>query len=138
MSIKIIYTEIAELILKDIFLEIRMLEGANMNLANTIKHYETIKTITGNRNYLALIDAANYFTIDSEALHYASLPEATHKRLAAAHYRSSLANSLTTKYFISSYKPSIPIKLFETKAEAVEWLQSIHNALMATGNSPKN
>jgi hypothetical protein len=138
MSIKIIYTSIAELTFKDsAFLEIKVLDGANMNLKNTREHYEAIKTLTNNNNYMALVDVSNYFTIESEALRFASLPETIGKRLASAHYRSSIANSLTTKYFIANYKPPFPIKIFETKAEAIEWLRAIYNGLMATGSSIK-
>jgi hypothetical protein len=132
---KIIYTKIAELRYKEeeALLFIKVLEGAAMNLENTKNHYEAIKNLTGNKKYLALVDASNYFTIEPAALEYASMPQVVENRIATAHFNSSFANSLTTNFFKAHYNPPIHITIFETKREALEWLKSIHATIFQTG-----
>ena len=95
---KIVYTKIAELnfIEGESILNIKVLEDAVMNFENTKAHYETIKELTGNKKYLALVDVSNSFKIEPEALAYSALPEVLSNRIAAAHYNSSASNTLTT------------------------------------------
>ncbi|HTL81026.1 MAG TPA: hypothetical protein VL651_04950 [Bacteroidia bacterium] len=105
-------------------LHIRMLEGADLNLENTIAHYNAIREITGGKKYFALIDAKEYFTMSAEALRYTSSKEVTENRIAAAHYNSAAANKLTADFFRKYYKPPIPIRVIDSKEEAIAWLLS--------------
>jgi len=125
-------TAIAELSydVDDSLLHIRMMKGAEMNIENTIEHYRTIERITGGKKYLALVDASEYFTIDSETLKYTSLPQTIEKRIATAHYQSALGNKLTMDFFRKFHKPPLPVNLFETKEEAIEWLKRQWNETM--------
>jgi hypothetical protein len=132
---KLAYTQIAELRHneEDCILSIKILEGAEMTLENTRMHYHTINKLTENKKYLALVDAANFFTVTPEALKHSSLPEVLSNRIATAHYNSSTMNKLTTNFFATYYRPPIPIRIFNTKKEAVAWLKSIHRANVANG-----
>lgn len=126
---EIVYTDIAELRYKtdDIILNIKILEGAEMNLANTKRHYQLINELTRNKKHLALVDAINFFTITPEGLHYSSRPETVANRIATAHYNCSAVNKLTTNFFVNYYRPPIPIKIFDTKEEAIAWLKLVYN-----------
>ncbi|MCW3075935.1 MAG: hypothetical protein JWO32_544 [Bacteroidetes bacterium] len=106
-------------------LHIEMVSGAEMTLENTIEHYRIIKRLTANKEYAALINAANYFAIDKEALKYGSLQNAIGKRTASAHYNISDANRLTVNFFKTQYKPQIPVGSFKSKAEALLWLKAV-------------
>lgn len=110
---------------KERLLHIRMLEGAELDLENTIEHYKVIEEITSGQKYFALIDSLEYFVMTTEALHYASMPEVVHQRMAAAHYRPSTGNRLTANFFSKTFKPELPVRVFETKEEATAWLASL-------------
>ena len=123
---KMAETSIAELIFdkKESILYMKIKEKSEMNLENTKEHYEVIKNLTENKRYAALIDTEFYFTADTEALEYASMPEIVSKRIASAYYNSSLANMLTTNFFKVNYKPQLHIEQFKIKEEALEWLRA--------------
>lgn len=123
---KTIQTEIAELIFdeKESILYMQTIEGANMNIENTKKHYEAIKKITGNNPYGALNDATIHLTIDAESLLYTSLPETIGKRIATAHYHAPLSVKMTLDFFKKNYNLPIPFESFKTKEAAVKWLKN--------------
>lgn len=104
-------------------LHIRVIEGAEMNLQNTIAHYQAIEKITGGKKYLALVDASEYYSILPEALTFAALPQTIEKRIATAHYQTSLSNKLTLDFYRKFHKPSLAINTFQTKEEATAWLK---------------
>jgi hypothetical protein len=122
---KTVCTAIAELSFdeNESLLHIRVLKDAEMNLKNTIAHYKLIGEITEGKNYLALVDATEYFSINSETLKYTSLPETIEKRIATAHYNPSFGNKLTMDFFRKKHKPDLPVNSFDTKEEAIEWLK---------------
>lgn len=124
---KIINTPLAEINFNhhDNILHIKILEGAAMNLKNAELHYKQINDLVGDKKYLALVDASDYFTMEKEAWQYASSKEVVSNRLAVAHYNSSFANKLATKFFKTSYQTSMPLEIFTTKEEAIKWLKSI-------------
>lgn len=106
-------------------LHIEMVYGAEMTLENTIEHYRIIKKLTKDREYIALINASEYFLIDKEALKYGALRENIGKRIASAHYNSNDANRLTLNFFKTQYKPNIPVGIFKSKADAMVWINSL-------------
>jgi hypothetical protein len=128
--VKLAYTDIAELRYKeeDSLLRIKIFEGAEMSLENSRRHYQIINQLTDNKRYLALVDATNFFTITPEALRHCSLPEVVNNRIATAHYNSSTMNKLTTNFFANYYRPPIPIRIFDSEQEALEWLRSMLRA----------
>jgi hypothetical protein len=134
---KLAYTDIAELRYSDKegILRIKVLEGAEMTLENTRKHYQMINKLTENKKYLALVNAGNFFSITAEALKHCSLPEVLSNRIASAHFNSSTMNKLTTNFFATYYRPQIPIRIFDTENEALIWLRSIYSANEAAEGS---
>jgi len=105
-------------------LHIKIREGADMSLQNAKTHYDLINEYIGNSKYLALVDASNFFTISKEAWKYASLKKVFSQRVAAAHYNSSFPNILAMKFYTAVHDTSVPLKLFNSEAEAREWLLS--------------
>ena len=119
-------TAIAELSYdaKESLLHIKVIEGAEMNIENTIEHYQAIEKITGGKKYLALVDASEYFTIDSDTLKFTALSTTIEKRIATAHYNAAFGNKLTMDFFRKVHKPRLPVDSFDTKEEAIVWLKS--------------
>lgn len=107
-------------------LHIKINEFAEMNLENTKIHYKMINELVKDRPYVALVEASNYYAIDKEAWKYASLNEVVSNRKAVAHYNPCLANRLTTSFFLRAYSSCMPVKLFNAKQEALEWLKEIY------------
>lgn len=110
---------------EDSILHIEMLPDADMNLETTKEHYDAINLITNNCKHYVLINSQNYFTIDSESFKYASLSSTIKNRLASAHYNCSFANSLTVNFYKNNHRPGIPMNIFNTKEEALEWIKSL-------------
>jgi len=123
---EIVQTPIAEIFFdkNNSILNIKVIEGAEMTLENTKEHYQKINSLVGDRKYLALVDAGNYYSVEKQAWEYASSKEVASNRLAAAHFNSSSANRLTTSFFKTAYDTPVPVQIFETKEEALAWLSS--------------
>lgn len=105
-------------------LHIEVRKDAEMNLENTQMHYEQINELVANKKYTALVDSTNYFSVDKEAWQYASLLKIVSNRLAVAHYNSCDANILTTSFFKKAYHTAMPVEIFNTKKEALDWLKN--------------
>lgn len=120
-------SEIAELIFlkEENILHIKIRQGSQMNLKNTVDHYDLINKITQGNKYKALVDASEYFTIDPDAFEYAATPAALENRIAAAHYNGEIANKITATYFKNHYQPPIPFQQFNSKEEAMAWLAEL-------------
>ena len=105
-------------------LYIKIIEGSEMNVNNTIEHYKLISKVTLNNHYGALIDGEHYIEADNDALKLAACPEILGKRIATAHFSTNIANKLTVLFFKNNIKPGIPIEYFRTEKDAVGWLKS--------------
>ena len=108
---------------KDSVLYIKMLEGAVLNLANTKQHARQMEELTLGKPYLALIDATNFFTMDEESLKFSSAPIKPPNRIAGACFNPTLANRFTVEIFRKFGNPKYPMEVFNTKAEAIQWLK---------------
>lgn len=105
-------------------LHIKLHDGARMDMENTRVHYDKINKLVAGKDYLALVDATNHYTVEKDAWYYASQKEIIANRKAIAHYNSSAANKLTTSVFKSLYNTSMPLQIFETKEQALKWLKT--------------
>lgn len=105
-------------------LHIKIIEGSEMNVNNTIEHYKLISQLTSNNHYGALVDGEHYIEIDYDALKLAAYPEVLGKRIATAHFSKNIANKLTVLFFKNNIKPHIPIEYFRTEKDAIGWLKA--------------
>ena len=104
-------------------LNIKMLKGAVLNLANAKHHGIKIQELTQNKPYLALIDTSHFFTIDEDALKYAAIPSKLENRIAAAYYNPNLANRFTVEIFRKIGNPAFSVQIFNKKEDALQWLK---------------
>lgn len=123
---KTIHTPIADINFNETerILHIKINEHAEMNLENTKIHYKKINDLVGNKKYLALVEASNYYTVEKKAWKYASLKKVVSNRKAVAHYNSCFANRLTTSFCKTAYNTSMPLQIFNTRKDAMKWLKS--------------
>ena len=99
-------------------------QDAEMTLTNAREHYNIIKKVVGNKKYVALVDAGNFYSIDAEAWKYASQKEIVGNRIATANYNVALPNKLVSKFFKEKYNTAAPFKIFSTYEEALVWLKT--------------
>lgn len=108
---------------KESVLHIKMLEGAVLNLANTKQHARQMEELTSGKPYIALIDTTNFFTIDEEIYKQSSTSLKPPNRIAGACFNPTLANRFTVEVFRKFGNPKYPMEVFNTKAEAMQWLK---------------
>lgn len=122
-----IQTSIAHLKFDEVesILHIDLVPGAEMDLEQTRSHYHIMQELTKGKPYIALVNAANYYNIDPEALRYSAQQNTIGGRVAAAHYNVSVANNLTVSFFKNQLKPGIPVGIFKTKEEALLWIAQL-------------
>ena len=109
-------------------LHIHLFDWAEMSLESTAEHYRIINELTNNDEYYALINAENYFSFDDDAFKHTITKEALGKRRASAHYNSSVANKLNVQAYNALYLPPIPVKYFDSKEEAMKWIEELKDA----------
>jgi hypothetical protein len=128
---KVIFTPIAEISFdeKARILHVNVLENAEMSLENAQEHYNKIKSLVGEKKYLALVNSSKYYTIEKEAWEYASNKEIVANRVAVAHYQSLVSNKLTANYFKATYQTAMPFRIFESREEALSWLRGFEHHL---------
>jgi hypothetical protein len=88
--------------------------------------------LTDGEKYYALIDTSNHLETTLEARNYYSTSEFSKYRNADAFVVTSLAIKLVVNFYLKFNKPPVLSKMFNSKAEAFEWLLEIKN------NSNKN
>jgi len=95
--------------------EILDLEAAK----NTVK---SRLQFTDNKTYPVVIDITNIRTVTKEARDYLSRGEAISHLSAAAIIANSLATRLLFNFFLTFSKPALPMRIFNSKDEAIKWI----------------
>ncbi|MBL7894663.1 MAG: hypothetical protein JNK50_05150 [Bacteroidia bacterium] len=95
-----------------------------ISLEDVIEHRRIIHEFTGGKRHAVLAIAGQHTTATKEAREYSSqnIPEG---RVAEAIVITSMPVRLMGRIFINFHKPGLPTKLFETKEEALVWLEQI-------------
>jgi hypothetical protein len=103
-------------------IRIKLIEGSEIELNDTIQNKNAILTLTRGSNYLALVDIRVNVTVSKEARAYAALAENNLGRIASAFIITSTANKLIGNFFINVNKPEIPTRIFSSEESATKWL----------------
>ena len=101
----------------------------DFKLEDAIEVNNLIVDLSGNKPFLSLVDVSGrYGNITNEARnHFAKDPKTKEIRVAEALIIDNLPMRLLARFYQKVNKPSNPIKIFSTKAEAIEWLKTIYN-----------
>jgi len=102
---------------------VEIIENGEVDEIQAYLMKETLESKAQGGNYFVLLDATNNFTVTAEARKLIASKEFSEKRLAAAFVTNSLANKLTGNFFIKINKPHTPVRLFNSKDEALKWLK---------------
>lgn len=107
-----------------VYVRITVKEGAEFNLENSLIDRLALKELLGDDKAPILIDARKNFSVSPEGMDLAASEGGNYNRKAVAYFTSSVASRLRLSVFISSKKPSVPTKLFNTEEQALSWLLS--------------
>lgn len=99
-------------------------DDSEISLEDVIGHRRIIHEFTGGKKHAVLAIAGQHTTATKEAREYSSqnIPEG---RVAEAIVITSMPVRLMGRIFINFHKPGLPTKLFETREEALVWLEQI-------------
>jgi hypothetical protein len=104
-------------------LRIKILEGAEIELADSLQNFEATKILTKQDKYLVLVDARVNLSVSREARAFAAQSK-NDGCTACAFLITSTANKLIGNFYINVNKPITPTKIFSTEEKAIEWLES--------------
>ena len=79
--------------------------------------------LTGGKSCTTLVDLTNVRTISKEARSYFSSVECSEVFEATALYVSTPISRIIGNFFLGINRPAIPVRLFDSKDEAIVWLK---------------
>lgn len=104
---------------------IQIKPGAVISMAEIHIARQIIRSFTGNNEFSLLLDTKTNYHIDADAREFLT-SHALHNRKAMAVVVRTLAAKYTASIFIGFYKLSTPVKIFNTKSNALAWLYSLN------------
>lgn len=104
-------------------LKIKILEGAEIELADAIQNHEATMILTKGDRYLVMVDGRVNMSVSRDARAYAAGPKAGDGSIASAFIITSTANKLIGNFYINVNKPEVPTRIFSSEEKANEWLQ---------------
>lgn len=103
---------------------LRLKEGAEIDLENTLEQYAAQKDLTKNTFYGVLVDARNFVTMDKASRNFMSAYTNPHRVATALLTPHNLATRFLANIYLKLDKPKIETKMFGEENEAVMWLKS--------------
>ncbi|MFC1706874.1 hypothetical protein ACFL59_08650 [Planctomycetota bacterium] len=98
-------------------------EGAEIDLeAAEVNHKATLE-LTGDRDFLILVDTRKAIGINREAREFFADPNVRRNTIAQAILIDSGISRVLGNFFIGLNKPAFPTRLFTAEREAVAWLK---------------
>ena len=101
----------------------RILDDADIELADALQNHEAVKMLTKTDRYLVLVDGRVNLSVSRDARAFSA--EARESCIATAFLITSTANKLIGNFYINFNRPSIPTRIFSTEEKAIEWLQEL-------------
>lgn len=102
---------------------LRLLEGADFDLAALKEQMQAQQELVGADDYAVLVDATNHVSISKEARDHMSAYQNPKRKATALLTRHNLAMRIMANFYMSVHKPAIPTKMFHEEEEAVRWLK---------------
>ena len=97
--------------------------GAEVILADTQENAAAFDKLSEGKKRLVLIDIKEVKSISREARQYYGSEKMTESASATALLVGSPVTRVIGSFFLGLYRPSHPVKLFTSEAEAIKWLK---------------
>ena len=102
---------------------VRVLPDSEVDLEEAKNTISAILKLTRGEKYLLLIDKRELKDVSPKATKYYSSKEVTQHIIANAIFVGSISTRLIANFFIRFNKPAVPVKLFTSESEALQWLK---------------
>lgn len=102
-------------------MHIIMNDGVRVDFEDAVDNALVIKTLSGCKQVLKLVDARNNFSVDKKAIEFTKRNDAKNT-IARAVVKSSTINALLLGFINNLNKPNMPTKVFSDMDEAYQWL----------------
>lgn len=107
-------------------LHLKIMEGARIDLEEMHLLFNAYRKLGCDKHKrVQLIEGSSYFTLDRKAIKAANAERGKYI-LAAATVNNSLSMLLLFRFIQKFYKLTSPIKMFQTKSEALQWLRTLN------------
>ena len=110
---------------KDRILRVRLVEGAEINLADAEEGFEMAHQLTKGEKHFVLIDLRTNNPFTLAAKNFIETKKEYRNRIAEAFIVSSNVNRIARNFYFSINRPSIPTRLFLTEQDAINWFDSL-------------
>jgi hypothetical protein len=110
---------------KDCILEILLKDGFYFTIKEAKEITANIIVVTNFIPHKVIIVAGDLSLCDEEARNYSTISESNDSSVAVAIVTRSLPQVLIVNFIIKIQKPKIPTKLFSSRLEALDWLNTI-------------
>jgi len=106
-------------------LRVKAVAEGEMDLEEAIECFSVYKKLgCDKKKVLQLIDLSIYVTITKEAREYVDTMGPKFF-ITSAILSDSLPVRILVNFFVKFFQPKVPIKMFSTETEALEWLRNI-------------
>ncbi|MDQ3190652.1 MAG: hypothetical protein M3Q58_03585 [Bacteroidota bacterium] len=101
-------------------------KGADVEIEDIYEYNQIINELGEGKRFPMLIDARLGSSVSPEARDFAASPESANLKLASAIVVNTFSNKLIANFYINFNKPVIPVKVFSSINEALDWLKQFH------------
>ncbi len=109
----------------DEILQIEVKQDEHFEIEDMHELIEAAEKIGSGKKFLNLIIVKNFTLPSNEAMEYSSSVEGCRYKLADAFVIDSLAQKIIGNFIMNFLKPPVPTNIFNSKEEAVYWLNSL-------------
>ena len=103
-------------------IHIKYFAKSEMNIESAREEIQYINQMTSGKKAPCLVDITNVKSVTRGARLYYSSEAATNVIAAAALLINSQVSRILANFFLGINKPQMPVKLFNSEEQAVEWL----------------
>jgi hypothetical protein len=103
---------------------IQIKPGASISMAEIHIARQIIKEFTNNKEFSLLLDTKTDYNINNDAREFLA-SRSLYNRKAMAVVVRTFAAKLSVSVFMKFYKLSTPVKIFNTKSNALAWLYDL-------------
>lgn len=108
---------------EDNIIYLRMKDGAEVNMENTLEQFAAQDALTGTDTYAVLVDATHFVVMDKESRQFIARYQNPRRVATALLTRNNLPTRLLANIYMKIDRPRFPTRMFSEENEAIDWLR---------------
>lgn len=108
---------------EDAYIEYCIKEGATIEAEDVLEGKRQVTALYPGLKFYVLAEGINFFTLTSEARKVSATAEYSDNTIAIAFYTTNISVFLLGEMYNKINKPVVPTKVFNSRADAKEWLK---------------